>query len=166
MPQPEDDLYPREYIRSPRYTDYENLEGAKLFWLILKRDNHQTALDEAKALVARLDGAERAVVQEQIRRDQAAIDEVKREAAILSGSDAQAKKALVKKNVEAWIRDLRSRAADYSRIGAVEKQLAKDATNSQDRERHEANATADLDEHNHLERMAGELAHDLAEAHL
>jgi hypothetical protein len=166
MALPEDDLYPQEYVRGPRFTPYENLEGAKAFWLILRRDSHQSALEEDRRQLPGLNREQREIIEEAMRQHQAALDEIKREADVLLGNDQRARKALVKKNVEAWIRHLRSRAHDYRRYADEEKELGKDANNPQDRERHEANEKADRDEEDHLARMAGELAHDLAEAGL
>jgi hypothetical protein len=149
-------------VRSPRLTPYENLLGAKIFWLIRQIDAHQSA--------AAVDGKQLkeagADVQGAITEHQRLIDSAKAELRVLDGNDEAAKKKLVKQNVESWIRNLRSRAADYRRYARDEEKQAAEADNEQNRDQHEANAHADTEEANHDENMAGELSSDLGEAKL
>src|SRR5262249_41491299 len=129
MALPDDDLFPPDYTRSPRLTPYENLEGAKLYWLIRKLDTHQSVLNVDRRQLPELNGEQRAIIEEQIRAHEAAITEVGREIRVLEGKNIQAKRALVKRNVEVWIRHLRSRAQDFRRYADIERQQASDATN-------------------------------------
>jgi hypothetical protein len=166
MALPEDDLFPPDYLRSPRLTPYQNLEGAKLYWLILRADEHASALAEDRRQLPGLNGENKAKVQAAIEAHTAAINEAKGEIKVLDGADAAAKRALVKANVERWIKNLRSRALDFRRYEQQERKAAADANNKQDSDRHEGNAQADRDEADRYDRMAGDFDHDLSEAGL
>jgi hypothetical protein len=166
MPFPDDDLFPPDYIPGPRFTPYENLEGAKLFWLILKTDEHRTALAQDVKQLPGLNPEQREIIEAAAKGHRDAINEATHEMGVLTGNDAAAKRALVKKNVQAWIANLKSRASDFRRYADKEHQEAADANNKQDRERHEGNEQADREEANRCERMAGELDHDLKAAGL
>jgi hypothetical protein len=166
MALPEDDLFPQDYIRSPRLTPFENLEGAKVFWLILKIDEHARARAADREQLPGLKGEDKEKLQAAIDGHTAAIDQAKGEQQTLAGTDAAAKRALVKANVERWIRNLRSRVLDFKRYEREERKLAGDANNKQDRDRHEGNAQADRDEADRYDRMAAELDYDLHQAGL
>jgi hypothetical protein len=161
------DLFPSNYLRG-RLTAWESLLGAKDFWLLLRIDEHQAMVDLYKEQLRNpeLDRDKRDAAKEFLKEHEKAVADTKAEQKILLRGTPQQKRDLVKKNVEAWIRNLRSRAADFRRYAAEEHKLAGEATTKQDIDRHEGNEQADNHEANDLEKMAGELSSDLAEAKL
>lgn len=141
IPAVSEDLFPDGYISSPRFDSYHNLLNAKIDWLEKKILHHQDAIDEEKKMLkAPGNEGNQETLQGEIDRNTAAVNEAKDELKVLRGTDEKAKKELVKKNVEQWIRELEARIRELHKIEEEEKKAASDANNKQDRERHEANA--------------------------
>jgi len=167
LPAVSEDLFPDGYISSPRFRPYENLLNAKRNWLERKILRHQDAIDEEKKMLnAPGNEDNRATIQARIDANTAEVNAAKDELKVLDGKDDKAKKALVKKNVEKWIRELEARIRELHQIEEKEKAAAKDANNRQDRERHEANAKDASDEAKEDAKEATDLRSDLEKAKL
>jgi len=167
LPAVSEDLFPDGYISSPRFGPYENLLNAKRNWLERKILRHQDAIDEEKKMLnAPGNEDNRATIQARIDENTAEVNAAKDELKVLDGKDDKAKKALVKKNVEKWIRELEARIRELHQIEEKEKAAAKDANNRQDRERHEANAKDASDEAKEDAKEATDLRSDLEKAKL
>lgn len=167
LPAVSEDLFPDGYIDSPRFDSYGNLLNAKIDWLEKKRLRHQDAINEEKKMLnAPGNEGNKATLQAEIDQNTAEVNEANDELKILRGNDEKAKKALVKKNVEKWIRELEARIRELHKIQEQEKKAASDANNKQDRERHEANAKDAADEARDDAKEATDLSRDLEKAKL
>lgn len=167
LPAVSEDLFPDGYIHSPRFDSYSNLLNAKIDWLEKKILRHQDAIDEEKKMLnAPGNEGNKDTLQAEIDQNTAEVNAAKDELKVLRGNDEKAKKALVKKNVENWIRELEARIRELNRIEEQEKKAASDANNKQDRERHEANAKDAADEARDDAKEATDLRSDLEKAKL
>jgi hypothetical protein len=91
-----DDLFPEHYLRGPRLEAYDSLLGAKLYWLILKKDFHASALGVDRRQLREQGEETPADVKARIDAHAAAIAESEEGIKVLSGNDMLAKRALVK----------------------------------------------------------------------
>jgi uncharacterized protein YdiU (UPF0061 family) len=107
-----------------------------------------------------------ATIQARMDANTAEVNAAKDELKTLDGNDPKAKKVLVKKNVENWIRELEARIRELDKTAEEEKRLAKDANNKTDREKHEANAKDATEEEKNDAKTATDLRGDLEKSGL